>query len=159
MPEAQSRQRVGRLDLALADAFASTAAVTGEVARVTIRKGDLIVPTLLAHRPASAFQMSITPGMRAYSVLIRSPAVLPFMVGPNSRVDVLAFVRGRSGDRTATLLIQDVRVLVIGQRLRPQPDSGGPSVFLATLELYPVDVARLATAAARDESVCFLTLA
>lgn len=129
---------------------------TGAVAREQIVKGEPILPGRLVKAGDQGFFAAIlTPGYRAVAVPItRETAVAGFLT-PNDRVDVVlarkvdAGARGGEGEVRSDIVLENVRVLSVGDTFKKVEGEEGPRPVegsVANLELSPRDVETLAVA-------------
>ena len=84
---------------------------------------------------------------RAYAVPINAVSGIASTVWPNSRADVLVTLTRGDGRRIAKIFMSNVRVLKIGWTDQRAPDGTPIRSHVATLELTPNAVERLAIAA------------
>jgi pilus assembly protein CpaB len=118
--------------------------VAGRVARVTIYKGEVILPGRLAPEGTEAgLQVKITPGKRAYGIRVSDMSSLAAMIRPNSRVDIMVVIDDpeQPGKRVAKLFMSNMRVLAIGPI----------EAAAATIEVSPEEAERLAVAASQGQ--------
>jgi pilus assembly protein CpaB len=133
-----------------AGAYSTIDSVVGRVARVNVFTGEAIVPGRLAPEGTGAgLDLRITPGKRAYSVRINDVAGTARMIQPDSRVDVLLAVSdpGDPSQRMGKIFMTNLRVLAIGAHVQRGPDGHPVNSHVATLELTPEEIERLAVAA------------
>lgn len=133
-----------------AGAFASVDSVVNRVARLNVFKGEPIVPGRLAPEgTAPGLEVKITPGKRAYSIRINDVSGIAGMIMPNSRVDILVTMNGGGElkQRMAKIFMSNMRVLAIGANVQRGPDGRPINSHVATLELTPEEVEKLAIAA------------
>lgn len=129
--------------------FGSVDSVAGRVARVTIFKGEAIVPGRLAPLGTGAgLEVKITPGKRAMAVRINDVAGISGLIQPNSRVDVMVTIGdlNSGGQRVAKLFMDNMRVLSVGTQVQRSEDGSTNSATTATLEVTPDEAERLAVA-------------
>jgi pilus assembly protein CpaB len=135
-------------------AYATLDSAANRVSRVSIFKGEAIVPGRLAPEgTAPGLEVKLTPGKRAYAVRINDVAGLAGMVQPNSRVDVMVVLADPNDGAKpmAKLFMENMRVLAIGDP-RDDPDAVAPSSgAMATLEVTPDEAERLAIATAQGQ--------
>ena len=122
----------------------------GRVARVSIFKGEPMVPGRLAPSGMTAgLEVKITPGKRAMAVRIDDVAGLSGLIQPNSRVDVLVTLRDQSGakvEQVSKLFMSNMRVLSIGAEVQRGADGKPINAATAALEVTPDEAERLAVA-------------
>ena len=132
-----------------AGSFGSVDSVAGRVARVTIFKGEPLVPGRLAPLGTGpGLEVKITPGKRAMALRINDVAGISGLVQPNSRVDVMVTIGdvNSSGQRVAKLFMENMRVLSVGTQVQRSEDGAGNTAATATLEVTPDEAERLALA-------------
>ncbi|MBL0940730.1 MAG: Flp pilus assembly protein CpaB [Gemmatimonadaceae bacterium] len=132
-----------------AGSFSSPDSITGRVSRLSIFKGEAIVPGRLAPvGTAGGIEVKIPPGKRAMSLRIDDVAGLSGMVQPNSRVDVM-LTTGDSqngGGQVSKLFMSNMRVLSVGSQVTRGNDGQPINAPTATLEVTPEEAERLALA-------------
>ncbi len=129
--------------------FGSVDSVAGRVTRVTIFKGEAIVPGRLAPIGTGAgLEVKITPGKRAMAVRINDVVGISNLIQPNSRVDVMVTIgdANSGGQRVAKLFMDNMRVLSVGTQVQRSEDGSINSATTATLEVTPDEAERLAVA-------------
>jgi pilus assembly protein CpaB len=136
-------------------AYATLDSAANRVSRVSIFKGEAIVPGRLAPEgTAPGLEVKLTPGKRAYSVRINDVASLAGMVQPNSRVDVmvvLADPNDRGRRVVAKVFMSNMRVLAIGTAAQRSEDGRPVNAAVATLEVTPDEAERLAIATVQGQ--------
>ncbi|GBD45149.1 hypothetical protein HRbin40_02651 [bacterium HR40] len=126
----------------------------GAVARRDLATGEPITTEVLVRPGERGFLAAVLePGMRAISVAIDEATGNAGLVFPGDRVDVVLIQRlDRGGERVAAseVVVRDVRVLAVGQRLSPAAAGDraeeASRVRTATLEVTPEDAKRIALA-------------
>ena len=122
----------------------------GRVARVTIFKGEPMVPGRLAPSGTTAgLEVKIAPGKRAMAVRIDDVAGLSGLIQPNSRVDVLVTLRDQQNEKkeqVSKLFMSNMRVLSIGAEVQRGADGKPINAATAALEVTPDEAERLAVA-------------
>ena len=130
--------------------YASADSLVGRVARVTIFKGEPMVPGRLAPSGTTAgLEVKIAPGKRAMAVRIDDVAGLSGLIQPNSRVDVLVTLRDQQNDKkeqVSKLFMSNMRVLSIGAEVQRGADGKPINAATAALEVTPDEAERLAVA-------------
>jgi pilus assembly protein CpaB len=132
-----------------AGAFAVTDSVVERVARVSIFKGEAIVPGRLAPIGTTpGIEVKISPGKRAMAVRIDDVTGLSGLMQPNSRVDVLVTLRDESlnSGRISKLFMSNMRVLSVGSQVERGADGTAITAASAMLEVTPDEAERLAVA-------------
>lgn len=127
----------------------ATEKLTGAIARFEFFVGEPIREAKLARAGQGYMSAVIAPGMRAVSIDVTATSGAGGFIVPNDRVDVVLTSRTASGEQSETIL-QNVKVLAIGQRLGEMGKSGGTDTpesdpksqtfqkdTVATLELNP----------------------
>ena len=133
-----------------AGSYSSIDAVLNRVARISVLKGEPLVPGRLAPEGTSAgLEVEITPGKRAYSIRINDASGIAGMIQPNSKVDILVTITvgGDPTRRMATIFMSNKRILAIGANVQRGADGRPINTHVATLELTPSEVEQLAIAA------------
>jgi pilus assembly protein CpaB len=132
-----------------AGAFSATDSVVERVARVSIFKGEAIVPGRLAPAGTTAgIEVKISPGKRAMAVRIDDVTGLSGLMQPNSRVDVLVTLRDEesAAGRISKLFMSNMRVLSVGSQVERGADGQAITAASAMLEVTPDEAERLAVA-------------
>ncbi len=133
-----------------AGAFGHADSVAGRVTRVSIFKGEPIVPGRLAPEGVGpGLEIKISPGKRAMAVRINDVAGISGLIQPNSRVDVLVSLRQEGTSRAsqvAKLFMENMRVLSVGTQVQRGADGRAIAATTATLEVTPEEAERLAVA-------------
>jgi pilus assembly protein CpaB len=116
---------------------------------MSIAPNELILADKISGAGKNASIATLLPdGMRAASVRINDVSGVAGFVQPNDSVDVLItrqFQNGNSGQQITDMLLQDVKVLAIGQRT--QGADGKPiAARNATLQVDPLAAQKLALA-------------
>ena len=123
--------------------------VLGRVAHVPILKGEASVPGKLGSEGrATGVEVSVRPGWKSVPLPFDEATIAASLIRPGSRVDILSIPHAAPGEaRRATVVMQDVRVLAVGEvrHRRGQPvRASALSVEVAT----DADAYRLMKAAA-----------
>jgi pilus assembly protein CpaB len=134
-----------------AGALASVDQAVDRIARRPIAKGEpLLEAALFEPGSAGGLRAVIAPEYRAVSVKVDNVIGVAGFVTPGSRVDVLATIRRVDRKRPlpyAKVILQDVRVLAVDQKLE-EVKSGDPElVNVVTLEVDPIQAEHLIYAA------------
>jgi pilus assembly protein CpaB len=133
-----------------AGVYANADSLVGRVARVTIFKGEPMVPGRLAPSGTTAgLEVKIAPGKRAMAVRIDDVAGLSGLIQPNSRVDVLVTLRDQQNEKkeqVSKLFMSNMRVLSIGAEVQRGADGKPINAATAALEVTPDEAERLAVA-------------
>lgn len=134
--------------LPLANAFTKVADLAGRAVIYPVAASEPILDGYLA-APGSGIGLTtkIPEGMRATSVKSDEVVGVAGFLFPGSHVDVLVTFRS---DRTPApetqIVLQDVEVLTIGQKLEPDPQGKAETVNAVTLLLTPEDAQKLVLA-------------
>jgi pilus assembly protein CpaB len=121
------------------------------IVRRPLAKGEPVLEAAL-FEPGSAggLRAVISPEYRAVSVKVDNVIGVAGFVTPGARVDVLATIRRVDRERAlpyAKVILQDVRVLAVDQKLE-EVQSGDPElVNVVTLEVDPIQAEHLIYAA------------
>jgi len=131
--------------IALPNAFNKIADLTGRAVIYPVAASQPILEGYLA-APGSGIGLTtkIPEGMRATSVKSDEVVGVAGFLFPGSHVDVLVTFRS---DRLPTpetqIVLQDVEVLTVGQKLEPDPQGKPETVSVVTLLLTPEDAQKL----------------
>jgi pilus assembly protein CpaB len=132
-------------------ALGSVDQAVDRIVRRPVAKGEPVLEAAL-FEPGSAggLRAVIAPEYRAVSVKVDNVIGVAGFVTPGARVDVLATIRRVDRDRAlpyAKVILQDVRVLAVDQKLE-EVRSGDPElVNVVTLEVDPIQAEHLIYAA------------
>lgn len=128
----------------------------GSVTRRPFVAGEPIVTSAVVHPDGRGFMAAqLEPGYRAVSIEIDAETAAGNYIQPNDRVDVIVTSRqqsrdGSSGEQiNSNIVLEDVRVLAIGENTQPQTEGEGPTRVeggFAVLELSQEDSRQLALA-------------
>lgn len=132
-----------------AGAFAVSDSVVGRVTRVTVFKGEPIVPGRLAPSGTGpGLEVKITPGKRAMAVKINDVVGLAGLIQPNSRVDVLVTLKeeNKQDKQRAKVFMSNMRVLAVGTEVQRDSEDKPQTATTAALEVTPDEAERLAVA-------------
>jgi Flp pilus assembly protein CpaB len=99
---------------------------------------------------ATEMELSISPGMRAMAIPIRTGKGFADSIVPNARVDVLLLERSPRRERT-TLIQPNLRVLSVGTIPQRNSDGMVETRVVAVVEVTPTLAVKLATAGSRGE--------
>lgn len=130
--------------------FGSVGELKDRVAGSSFGVGEPILETKLAPRGvAPGLTALVAPNKRAMTVKVDEAAGVAGFLSPDNRVDVLITVnRGDYGkDPISRIVLQDLRILGIGQRIESKPGEKPQVVPTVTLEVTPEEGERLALAA------------
>jgi pilus assembly protein CpaB len=136
-----------------AGAFTSIDSVVGRVTRVSVFKGEALVPGRLApDGTGPGLEVKITPGKRAMSFRINDVSGIAGLIPANSRVDILLVVdAGGDKGRVAKTYMENMRVLAIGSVSQRSEDGRPITASVATVEVTPEEGERLALATTQGQ--------
>jgi pilus assembly protein CpaB len=122
-----------------AGAFTSIDSVAGRVTRMTVFKGEVLVPGRLApDGTGPGLAVKITPGKRAVSFRINDVSGIAGLIQPDSRVDIVVVMEGGpEKGRMAKLFLENMRILAIGSAPQPSADGRPMNATVATVEATP----------------------
>lgn len=127
--------------------------VVGAVLRYALAKGQPLTDSGLVKPGERGFLAAVlAPGMRAVSVPVDEASANAGLIFPGDRVDlVLSHTlaseggEGQKARRAAETVLEDVRVLAMGRRLKgPEGEEGAIQARTVTLEVSPADAERVA---------------
>ncbi len=133
---------------ALNNAFTKVGDLAGRAVIYPVAPSSPILETYLA-APGSGIGLTakIPEGMRATSVKSDEIVGVAGFLFPGSHVDVLVTLR--SGVPVTQIVLQDVEVLTVGQKLQPDPQGKPETVSVVTLLLTPEDAQKLVLASSQ----------
>ena len=136
-----------------AGAFTSIDSVAGRVTRVTVYKGEVLVPGRLAPDGTGAgLEVKITPGKRAMSFRINDVSGIAGLIQPDSRVDIVVVMDGGAEKgRIAKLFMENMRILAIGSAPQRSEDGRPINATVATVEATPSEGEKLALVTAQGQ--------
>lgn len=137
--------------ISLPHAFTKTADVAGRAVIYPVAASQPILEGYLA-APGSGIGLTtkIPEGMRATAVKSDEIVGVAGFLFPGSHVDVLVTFRADGLPSPATqIVLQDVEVLTIGQKLEPDPQGKPETVNVVTLLLTPEDSQKLVLASSQ----------
>ncbi|MEO7966369.1 MAG: Flp pilus assembly protein CpaB, partial [Gemmatimonadaceae bacterium] len=137
-----------------AGVYATVDSVAGRVARVTVFKGEAIVPGRLAPDGTGAgLEVKIPPGKRAMSVRINDVSGVGGLIQPNARVDILLTLNPNENNtaRTAKMFMENMKILAMGAQVQRGDDGRPIQTTVATLEVTPQESERLAIASSQGQ--------
>jgi pilus assembly protein CpaB len=149
-------QRIDRMSVVVAQwpvgtipagAFTSIDSVAGRVVRVSVFKGEALVPGRLAPDGAGpGLQVKIKPGKRAFAFRINDVSGIAGVIVPNSRVDLVLVADGGEKGKISRVFMENMRVLAIAQ-VTQRSENGAPiNAATCTVEVTPEEGERLALA-------------
>lgn len=123
----------------------------GRVVRRPLARGEAVLATALFDQGASGgLNAVITPNFRAVTVKVDNVIGVAGFVNPGSRVDVMATLRRVDHSKAlpySKVILQNIHVLAVDQRLE-QITTGAPEqISVVTLEVKPSQAERLVYAA------------
>ena len=129
-----------------AGAFTSIDSVAGRVTRMTVFKGEPLVPGRLApDGTGPGLAVMISPGKRAVSFRINDVSGIAGLIQPNSRVDIVVVMDGGAEKgRMAKLFLENMRILAIGSDPQGSEDGRPINGTVATVEATPSEGEQLA---------------
>jgi len=136
---------------ALSGAFSKAGDLTGRAVIYPVAGSQPLLQEYLA-APGSVIGLTtkIPEGMRATSVKSDEVVGVAGFLFPGSHVDVLVTFRTDRFPTPATqIVLQDVEVLTVGQKLQPDPQGKPETVNVVTLLLTPQDSQRLVLASSQ----------
>jgi pilus assembly protein CpaB len=129
-------------------AHADPAALEGRVLRRPLAAGEPVLESALLPEGARAGLISvIDPMRRAMSVQVDPVIGVAGFVVPGAHVDVIGTVQPDQGEPVSKVLLQDVEVLAIDQKLEEAEEGEPELVQVVTLEVSPADAEKLTFAA------------
>jgi pilus assembly protein CpaB len=129
--------------------------LVGAVTRRAFVQGEPITSTAVVQPEGRGFMAAqLEPGFRAVSIEIDDQTAAGGYIQPNDHVDVIVTTRaqGREGGGeqvNSTIILEDVRVLALGETTQTQTEGEGPQAIeasVAVLELTAEDSRTLALA-------------
>ncbi len=135
------------------DALQRREDVAGAMARVPLYPGEPLIRDKLVFpgETHGGLTYLIAPGKRAMAVAVNEVIAVGYMLQPGHRVDVVAVLEKKGTEENipyATIFVQDLLVLAVGQSLTPVVPKGQPALTV-TLEVSPEEGQKLALAAER----------
>jgi pilus assembly protein CpaB len=137
--------------VALPSAFTKAGDLAGRAVIYPVAASQPILEGYLA-APGSGIGLTtkIPEGMRATSVKSDEIVGVAGFLFPGSHVDVLVTFRSERSPSPATqIVLQDVEVLTVGQKLEPDPQGKPETVNVVTLLLTPEDSQKLVLASSQ----------
>lgn len=149
----------GMIAPAPAGTYGDAASAVGRVATIDILPGQIILGSALsADKVAAGVAALVEAGQRAFAVRVGEDQIVGGFLRVNDRVDVYATlpdsvyaqgsgVDGKESDQSkSTLLLQNIVVLAVGEKLVTNGPEAVNGVRTVTLAVAPEAVARLALA-------------
>ena len=129
-------------------AHSDPAQLEGRVARRPLAAGEPVLESALLPQGASAGLVSvIDPTRRALSVKVDPVIGVAGFVVPGAHVDVLVTIALPDGDPVSKIVLQDVEVLAIDQKLEEAKEGEPELVQVVTVETSPQEAEKLTHAA------------
>jgi pilus assembly protein CpaB len=129
-------------------AHSDPAQLEGRVARRPLSAGEPVLESALLPQGAQAGLVSvIDPTRRAVSVKVDAVIGVAGFVVPGSHVDVLVTLDRADGEPASKIVLQDVEVLAIDQKLEEAKEGEPELVQVVTVETSPQDTEKLTYAA------------
>ncbi|MEW5920467.1 MAG: Flp pilus assembly protein CpaB [Bacillota bacterium] len=127
--------------------------VSGAMARVPFYPGEPLIREKLVFpgETHGGLAYFITPGKRAMAVAVNEVIAVGNMLLPGDQVDVVAVLEQKGTDANlayATIFVQDLRVLAVGQSMTAGGQKVQPALTV-TLEVSPEEAQKLVLAAER----------
>lgn len=125
----------------------------GAVTRRAFVQGEPIITTAVIQPDGRGFMAAqLEPGYRAVAVEIEQSNAAGGYIQPNDRVDVIVALKVEGGENNqvrSDTIIEDARVLALGDKTQTQTTGDSPEIIdaaVAVLELTPQDARALAQA-------------
>jgi pilus assembly protein CpaB len=127
-------------------------ALYGAIVKEPILKGEPVLARKIV-RGGEGGYMSVVlqPGMRAISMAVSIETSVAGWILPGDRVDVLQSQQEGDSGRITRVVLQNIRVLAIDQKVEPDKDSKTAVGGVATLEASPAAAAVLIDAKAQGK--------
>lgn len=129
-------------------------AFDGAIVKEAFAAGEPMVARKVVRAGQSGFMaVVLQPGMRAISVPINAETAAGGFILPGDRVDVLQSLKSAGTDRAASaqVLMRNVRVLAIDQKVDPEKDAKAIVGAVATLEIPASDIELIARGLAQGD--------
>jgi pilus assembly protein CpaB len=135
-----------------AGAFTSIDSVASRVTRVSVFKGEALVPGRLApDGTGPGLEVKITPGKRAFSFRINDVSGIAGLILPNSRVDMVVVIDGGEKGKISRVFMENMRVLAIAANTQRADDGRPMAGATCTVEVSPEEGERLALATTQGQ--------
>jgi pilus assembly protein CpaB len=129
-------------------AYSDPGQLDGRVLRRPLSAGEPVLEGALLPEGARAGLISvIDPTRRAVSVQVDPVIGVAGFVVPGSHVDIIGTVEPNEGEPTTKVILQDIEVLAIDQKLEDAEEGEPQLVQVVTLEVSPVESEKLTFAA------------
>lgn len=137
------------------DALQRREDISGAMARVPFYPGEPLIREKLVFpgETHAGITYLITPGKRAMAIAVNEVIAVGHLLEPGHQVDVVAVLEAKNEEDNesipyATIFVQDLRVLAVGQNLTLVAQKGQPALTV-TLEVSPDEAQKLVLAAER----------
>jgi pilus assembly protein CpaB len=119
----------------------------------TLQGEPILAPRLAAREAGSGLAALIPNNMRAAAVRVDDVVGVAGFIHPEDRVDVIVTMRAQNSDHSSKVILQNVKVLAVGQQLEIEEKSRGKAlpVTVATLLVTPEQSEKLALAATQGK--------
>lgn len=139
-------------------AFKNVADAVGRVAVMPMVKGQPVLESELAAPGAGGGLQALVPeGMRAISIEVNEFSSVGGLVGPGCAVDVVATIEdAKTKERIARTIVQDVKVMAVGQRVsaaKETKDAKDPAAAVAAASDQTFKSVTLLTTPAEAEAL------
>jgi pilus assembly protein CpaB len=137
-----------------AGTFVEAKDLLGRVLVSKTMQGEPILNARLAAREAGSGLAALIPNtMRAAAVRVDDVVGVAGFIHPEDRVDVIVTMRPQNGESAAKVILQNVKVLAVGQQLETEEKSRGKAmpVTVATLLVTPEQSEKLALASTQGK--------
>lgn len=133
-------------------------AFEGAIVKEAFAQGEPMTARKVVRAGQSGFMaVVLTPGMRAMSVAINAENAAGGFILPGDRVDVLQSRKpSGNGGPVTEVLMRNVRVLAIDQKIDPAKDANSIVGGVATLEIPATDIEVIARGKAQGEMLLAL---
>lgn len=128
----------------------------GAVTRRAFVQGEPITTSSVVHPDGRGFMAAqLDPGFRAVAVSIDPTTAAGGYIQPNDRVDVIMTqtIQSREGGEQvrSEIVLEDIRVLAIGETTQPQTSGEGPAVVEGGVAVLELSASGARTLALADE--------
>jgi pilus assembly protein CpaB len=137
-----------------AGTFVETKDLVGRVLISKTLQGEpILAPRLAAREAGSGLAALIPNNMRAAAVRVDDVVGVAGFIHPEDRVDVIVTLKTQNSEPASKVILQNVKVLAVGQQLEIEEKSRGKAlpVTVATLLVTPEQSEKLALAATQGK--------
>jgi pilus assembly protein CpaB len=137
-----------------AGTFIDTKDLVGRVLISKTLQGEpILAPRLAAREAGSGLAALIPNNMRAAAVRVDDVVGVAGFIHPEDRVDVIVTLKTQNNEPASKVILQNVKVLAVGQQLEIEEKSRGKAlpVTVATLLVTPEQSEKLALAATQGK--------